>query len=169
MHPQRFPNGGIRAKVFVQKIGFKLRVMRLYHIGSFYAFLLHFYSESSEKGRPATASPHVGPATHGQAAAKAPLPAPARGRPTMARASPQGATLAGTAGYSHWQRGASKGAGCRAPARGCRPWPALPPVGATAPTAGVAAASQGNCRSQRADAAFVRATAVAVHWGQGEG
>ncbi|RWW60613.1 hypothetical protein BHE74_00032389 [Ensete ventricosum] len=73
MHPLRFPNSGIRANVFVRKIGFKLRVMRLNRVESFYAFLLHFCSEGSkEEGRPATASPHVGPATHGQAAAKAP-------------------------------------------------------------------------------------------------
>ncbi|RZS22860.1 hypothetical protein BHM03_00055690 [Ensete ventricosum] len=47
--------------------------MRLNRVESFYAFLLRFRSEGSEeKGRPATASPHVAPATHGQAAAKAP-------------------------------------------------------------------------------------------------
>ncbi|RWV95104.1 hypothetical protein GW17_00042301 [Ensete ventricosum] len=40
MHPLRFPNSGIRAKAFVRKIGFKLRVMRLNHVESFYAFLL---------------------------------------------------------------------------------------------------------------------------------
>ncbi|RWV77264.1 hypothetical protein GW17_00061929 [Ensete ventricosum] len=41
--------------------------MRLYRVESFYAFLLHFRSEGSkEEGRPATASPHVGPATRGQ-------------------------------------------------------------------------------------------------------
>ncbi|RWV82122.1 hypothetical protein GW17_00056408, partial [Ensete ventricosum] len=73
MHPLRFPNSGIRAKVFVRKIGFKLRVMRLNHVELFYAFLLHFRSEGSkEEGRPAIVSPHVGPATHGQAKAKAP-------------------------------------------------------------------------------------------------
>ncbi|RZS28739.1 hypothetical protein BHM03_00062391, partial [Ensete ventricosum] len=72
MHPLRFPNSGIRAKVFVRKIDFKLRVMRLNRVESFYAFLLHFCSEGNEEGRPATASPYVGPSTHGQAAAKAP-------------------------------------------------------------------------------------------------
>ncbi|RWW86970.1 hypothetical protein BHE74_00004224 [Ensete ventricosum] len=54
-------------------IGFKLHVMRLNHVESFYAFLLHFHSEGSEEeGRPATASPHAVSTTHGQAAAKAP-------------------------------------------------------------------------------------------------
>ncbi|RZS19863.1 hypothetical protein BHM03_00052314 [Ensete ventricosum] len=67
MHPLRFPNSGIRAKVFVQKIGFKLRVMRLNRIELFYVFMLCFHSEGSEEeGRPATANPHVGPTTHGQ-------------------------------------------------------------------------------------------------------
>ncbi|RWV88547.1 hypothetical protein GW17_00049359 [Ensete ventricosum] len=46
---------------------------RLYHVESFYAFLLHFRSEGNEEeGQPATASPHAGSATHGQAATKAP-------------------------------------------------------------------------------------------------
>ncbi|RWV91930.1 hypothetical protein GW17_00045741 [Ensete ventricosum] len=72
MYPLRFPNSGIRAKVFVRKIGFKLRVMRLYRVESFYTFLLRFRSKGSEEeGRPATTSPHAGPATHNQAAAKA--------------------------------------------------------------------------------------------------
>ncbi|RWV78391.1 hypothetical protein GW17_00060645 [Ensete ventricosum] len=38
MHPLVFPNCGIRAKVFVRKIGFKLRVMRLNRVESFNAF-----------------------------------------------------------------------------------------------------------------------------------
>ncbi|RWV76945.1 hypothetical protein GW17_00062301 [Ensete ventricosum] len=38
MHPLRFPYSGIKAKVFVRKIGFKLRVMRLNHVESFNAF-----------------------------------------------------------------------------------------------------------------------------------
>ncbi|RWV82009.1 hypothetical protein GW17_00056523 [Ensete ventricosum] len=40
MHPLRFPNSGIRAKVFMRKIGFKLRVMRLNRVESFYAFIV---------------------------------------------------------------------------------------------------------------------------------
>ncbi|RWV77067.1 hypothetical protein GW17_00062161 [Ensete ventricosum] len=86
MHPLRFPNSGIRDNVFVRKIGFKLRVMRLNRVESFYAFLLHFCSEGSkEEGRLATASPHVGPAR------PRPRP-PTRGWATAARAIPQGAT-----------------------------------------------------------------------------
>ncbi|RZS27845.1 hypothetical protein BHM03_00061373, partial [Ensete ventricosum] len=58
MLSMRFSNSGIRAKVFVRKIGFKLLVMILNRIESFYAFLLRFRSEGSkEEGRPATASP----------------------------------------------------------------------------------------------------------------
>ncbi|RWW43038.1 hypothetical protein BHE74_00051343 [Ensete ventricosum] len=48
--------------------------MRLNHVESFYAFLLHFCSEGSEEeGQPATTSPHAWSATHGQAMAKASL------------------------------------------------------------------------------------------------
>ncbi|RWW44291.1 hypothetical protein BHE74_00049962 [Ensete ventricosum] len=64
MHPLRFPNSGIRAKVFMRKIGFKLRVMRLNRVKLFYTFFLRFRSE--EEGRPATASPHAGLTTRGQ-------------------------------------------------------------------------------------------------------
>ncbi|RWV79686.1 hypothetical protein GW17_00059145 [Ensete ventricosum] len=56
----RFPNSGIRAKIFVRKIGFKLRVMRLNHVESFYSFLLRYYSERCEEGQPATAKPPAG-------------------------------------------------------------------------------------------------------------
>ncbi|RWW39103.1 hypothetical protein BHE74_00055592 [Ensete ventricosum] len=54
-------------RFFVRKIGFKLRVMRLYCIESFYAFLLRFRSEGSpRKGQPgmAMASPLAGAAGH---------------------------------------------------------------------------------------------------------
>ncbi|RWV83917.1 hypothetical protein GW17_00054414 [Ensete ventricosum] len=129
MHPLKFPNSCIRAKVFMRKIGFKLRVMRLNRVESFYTFLLHFHSEGNEEeGRPAMVSPHARPAIHGQAATKD----PARGRSVAARASLQGrpAPLAGAAAarwHTHLQRGTCKGVDCRAPARGCRPqgWPPL--------------------------------------------
>ncbi|RZR94101.1 hypothetical protein BHM03_00022721 [Ensete ventricosum] len=45
-------------------------MMRLNCVESFYAFLLRFRREGSEEGQPATASPHVGPATHSQADCK---------------------------------------------------------------------------------------------------
>ncbi|RWW75245.1 hypothetical protein BHE74_00016742 [Ensete ventricosum] len=60
MLPLRFPNSGIRAKVFMRKIGFKLRVMILNRVESFYAFLLHFCSERSNEGRPPTGRPTIG-------------------------------------------------------------------------------------------------------------
>ncbi|RWW40069.1 hypothetical protein BHE74_00054538 [Ensete ventricosum] len=63
----RFPNSGISAKIFVRKISFKLRVMRLNRVELFYAFLLHFHSEGSPcKVQPGmtTASPLAGTASH---------------------------------------------------------------------------------------------------------
>ncbi|RWV95522.1 hypothetical protein BHE74_00003232 [Ensete ventricosum] len=60
MLPLKFPNSGVRANVFVRKIGFKLRVMRLNRVESFYMFLLHFYSERSEEGWPPMATPAIG-------------------------------------------------------------------------------------------------------------
>ncbi|RZS14568.1 hypothetical protein BHM03_00046280 [Ensete ventricosum] len=109
MHPLRFPNSGIRAKVFVRKISFKLRVMRLNRVESFYAFLLRFRSEGSPcKGQPGmvTASPLAGAADNSQGPT-------ARGRLAVARPPtkgdrPQGQqSLAGTTGCG--QPAASRG------------------------------------------------------------
>ncbi|RRT49946.1 hypothetical protein B296_00033398 [Ensete ventricosum] len=54
MLPLRFPNSGIIAKVFMRKIRFKLRVMRLNRLELFYTFLVYFYAKHSEErgGRP---------------------------------------------------------------------------------------------------------------------
>ncbi|RWV78967.1 hypothetical protein GW17_00059972 [Ensete ventricosum] len=121
MHPLRFPNSGIRAKVFVRMIGFKLRVMRLNRVESFNAFLLRFCNEGNkEEGQQGMARP---PARGWSAVAKAPLQrgdrlrlgplqraaankgsSRPRARPTAA--SPQGAAARG------------------APARCDRQWPA---------------------------------------------
>ncbi|RWV77424.1 hypothetical protein GW17_00061746 [Ensete ventricosum] len=57
---------------------------------------------------------------------------PARGRLAVAKASAKGRLVAPV-----------KGANYRVPTRGYRPWPALPPVGAMAPAAGVAPNGQG--------------------------
>ncbi|RWV85222.1 hypothetical protein GW17_00053002 [Ensete ventricosum] len=76
MHPLKFPNSGIRAKVFMRKIGFKLYVIRLYRVESFYVFLLRFRREGSEEegrqprptplqGRPPTARPQPRPPARG--------------------------------------------------------------------------------------------------------
>ncbi|RRT56646.1 hypothetical protein B296_00021266, partial [Ensete ventricosum] len=46
MHLPRFPNSSIRAKVFVRKIGLKLRVMRLNRVELFYALVASIGSES---------------------------------------------------------------------------------------------------------------------------
>ncbi|RWV82224.1 hypothetical protein GW17_00056293 [Ensete ventricosum] len=143
MHPLRFPNSGIRAKVFVQKIGFKLRVMILNRVESFYAFLLRFCCEGSEEGWPAMASHHAGPATHSQATAKAPCNGgagcgqgqPARetstarndsspqGRPTLltgaaARAAIRGQPYRQLQGWPPLGRVAADGQGQQQPAQG---------------------------------------------------
>ncbi|RWW17359.1 hypothetical protein GW17_00018709 [Ensete ventricosum] len=64
------------AKVFVRKIGFKLRVMRLNRVELFYAFLLHFCSEGNEEGLAVVAAkaPYKGADGQGQ-----PPPPPRRG------------------------------------------------------------------------------------------
>ncbi|RWW27333.1 hypothetical protein GW17_00008240 [Ensete ventricosum] len=56
----------------------------------------------------------------------------------------------------------AKGAGCRAPVRGCRPRPALPLVGAAAPTARVVAPWQGDCQRTRATVTCAEATVAAA-------
>ncbi|RWV77304.1 hypothetical protein GW17_00061884 [Ensete ventricosum] len=120
MLPLRFPNSCIRAKVFVRKIGFKLRVMRLNHEESFYAFLLRFHNEDSEERGPATVSPHAGLAAHGQAAAKAPCKEATgcgQGQPTRGGNQPQGQQPVGVAPvgrsaarrHNRLQRGTRKG------------------------------------------------------------
>ncbi|RRT37094.1 hypothetical protein B296_00051015 [Ensete ventricosum] len=98
---------------------------------------------NKEEGRPATASPHAVPTTHGQA---------------VARANPQGAIARRGGAYghdglwpahwgdSHWQRSARKG---------------LLPVVVTASTAGVATPLQGSCRWARTAATCV-GTAIAT-------
>ncbi|RZR93415.1 hypothetical protein BHM03_00021922 [Ensete ventricosum] len=68
MLPLRFPNSGIKAKVFIRKIGFKLHVTRLNHIELFYGFLLHFHNEGyEERGRSAMARPSTRATARGQA------------------------------------------------------------------------------------------------------
>ncbi|KAJ8472269.1 hypothetical protein OPV22_026612 [Ensete ventricosum] len=60
----------------------------------------------------------------------------------------------------------AKWAGCRVPARGCHPWPALPLAGAVAPTVGVAAPKQGGCQRARAAAAYIGAAATTMQKGK---
>ncbi|RRT38837.1 hypothetical protein B296_00046346 [Ensete ventricosum] len=78
-----------------------------------------------------------------------PWPGYLQGATARRGSSMQGAPPIGTASYDQ-------------PARGCRPRLALPPVGAVAPFAGVAAPWQGSYRSQRAAAAYVRAATMAA-------
>ncbi|RZS02951.1 hypothetical protein BHM03_00033050 [Ensete ventricosum] len=77
----RFPNSCIKAKVFVQKIGFKLHVIRLNRVESFYALLLHFYNKRSEKtGQSTMARPLTGAVGHGLATCKGAPTARGHGR-----------------------------------------------------------------------------------------
>ncbi|RRT31591.1 hypothetical protein B296_00052952 [Ensete ventricosum] len=108
MHPLRFPNSGIKAKFFMRQIGFKLRVMRLYRIESFYALLLGFRSE--------------GAASHNQPPCRAshPRPAPMQGQPPTARPKPRPPPLVVAArkgsspqGLSSLQGAAARGQPCR--------------------------------------------------------
>ncbi|RWV82393.1 hypothetical protein GW17_00056110 [Ensete ventricosum] len=138
MHPLRFPNSGIRAKVFVGKIGFKLCVMRLNRVELFYTLVEAISSESRRCLQ--------GWGSHMQGA--------------VARngSSPPGVT---THGHDRlWSPAASTQglAGSDQTTRGCRPRPTLPPVGVTALVAGVATPWQGGCRPQRATAACTGAT-----------
>ncbi|RWV82395.1 hypothetical protein GW17_00056108, partial [Ensete ventricosum] len=82
------------------------------------------------QGRPPTVRPRPRPPTRGRLAV---VKANPKGRP----APPVGTTACSTT--------PAKGAGCRAPTRGCSPWSALPPAGATALAAGVAAPWLGGC------------------------
>ncbi|RZS15432.1 hypothetical protein BHM03_00047269, partial [Ensete ventricosum] len=82
--------------------------------------------------------------------------------PTRKGRSPAG--VASRRADSRWQRSARKGADCRAPARDCRPRPALSLVGAVAP----AAAWQGGCRRARAVANCARVATATAQRGQGE-
>ncbi|RWV88416.1 hypothetical protein GW17_00049494 [Ensete ventricosum] len=143
MHPLRFPNSGIKAKVYMRKISFKLCVIRLNRVESFYAFLLRFRSEDSEEeGRPATASPHIGPTTHGQVGCK--------GQPTATKAP---ASMCGQGCPSMCDRPQPGRRGWLPAARsqGAAPRPGLPPVRATAP-AGAAPEQGGTARRPRASA-----------------
>ncbi|RWV95974.1 hypothetical protein GW17_00041352 [Ensete ventricosum] len=129
--------------------------MRLYRVESFYAFLLRFRSEGSEEEeRPATASLHAGPATHGQGqpargdacghgglrpARKGdacghgrhlrapPYSMPASGccQRLARKGLPPPAKLQGVIARGAPARGATTS---DQPARGCRPWPALSPT-----------------------------------------
>ncbi|RZR73018.1 hypothetical protein BHM03_00019171 [Ensete ventricosum] len=79
MHPVRFPNSGIRAKVFVRKISLKLCVMILNRVESFYVLLLCFHSkDNKERGWPATTRPSARVAGNGQAPCRGGQPWPTR-------------------------------------------------------------------------------------------
>ncbi|RWW03211.1 hypothetical protein GW17_00033643 [Ensete ventricosum] len=108
MHPLKFPNSGIRAKIFVRKIGFKLHVMRLNRVELFYALVAAINSESRHclRGRGghmhdvcmqrwlATAKPPVGASTMAWLPARSGQlqPRPPCKRATARRgSSPQGA------------------------------------------------------------------------------
>ncbi|RWV91397.1 hypothetical protein BHE74_00052931 [Ensete ventricosum] len=144
--------------------------MGLNRVELFYAFLLRFHSEGSkEEGRLAPTSPYAGPVAHGQAAAKAPCKGATgcnQGQPAReasdARRGPRLLAEAPPPGTAACSATPARGPSCRMLARGCHPRPALPPAGATAPAAGVAAPWQGDCRWARATVACAGATAAAA-------
>ncbi|RWV84973.1 hypothetical protein GW17_00053274 [Ensete ventricosum] len=90
MHPLRFPNSGIRAKVFVRKIGSKLRVMRLNRVELFYALVAAIGSESRRCLRGRGDHMHVVYMQRWLATARPPAGAAAR-----RGSSPQGAATRG--------------------------------------------------------------------------
>ncbi|RZR99335.1 hypothetical protein BHM03_00028854 [Ensete ventricosum] len=158
MHPLRFPKSGIRAKVFVRKIGFKLRVMRLNRVELFYTLVAAIGSENRRCLRArgghmhavcmqrwlATARPPVGAADHGLATCKGRLPAGATARRGN---NPQGVA---TCGHDQLR-----------PARKGQPTSASPTASrGAALVAGVAAPWQGDYRPQRVAAACAGATAA---------
>ncbi|RWW38770.1 hypothetical protein BHE74_00055978 [Ensete ventricosum] len=97
MLPLRFPNSCLRAKVFMRKIGFKLRVMRLNHVESFYTFLLHFYGKrSEERAQLAMARPSTGVAGYGLATCKEAAGLPLVGAPAGATPMEGAARVRGT-------------------------------------------------------------------------
>ncbi|RZS05308.1 hypothetical protein BHM03_00035797 [Ensete ventricosum] len=149
MHPLRFPNSGIKAKVFVRKISFKLRVMRLNRVELFYALVAAIGNKSRRclRGRGGhlhvvcmqrwlvMARPLAGAVGHGLATCK--------GRPVVAKAPFKGAIgygqTAGTVarGWSvtawHPQGAADCGFGARRKVackggrqQGRRPWRCRP-------------------------------------------
>ncbi|RWW29851.1 hypothetical protein GW17_00005617 [Ensete ventricosum] len=102
MHLLRFPNSGIRAKVFIRKNYFKLRVMRLNHVESFYVFLLYFRTEGNEEEEQ-------------QGMARPPT----RGRRLQPRPPSNGWSPAGAVARKGQQPAST--IGCGQPARGYRP------------------------------------------------
>ncbi|RWV81148.1 hypothetical protein GW17_00057461 [Ensete ventricosum] len=115
MHSLRYPNSGIRAKAFMRKIGFKLRVTRLNRVELFFAFWLYFHNEGNEEeGQQCMARP---PARGRLTTAKAPLQRCDRLQPGPL----QGTTT---------RRGSSRPR-ARPPARG-HPQGQQPPAGSTA-------------------------------------
>ncbi|RWV81652.1 hypothetical protein GW17_00056904 [Ensete ventricosum] len=119
MHPLRFPNSGIRTKVLVQKIGFKLRVMRLNRVELFYALIAVIGSESRRclRGRGghmhvvcmqrwlATAKPPAGVADCGQA--------PCKGLPPVGAIARKGRPPTGMAGYGQPAAASPQGVAAR--------------------------------------------------------
>ncbi|RRT35060.1 hypothetical protein B296_00031267 [Ensete ventricosum] len=87
--------------------------MRLNRVESFYTFLLHFRNKGSEEeGRPTIASPHVGPTTHGQAAARASTKGSPTA-PTMGDSRPQGQQPVGDSRLQHDARKGGRLQGAR--------------------------------------------------------
>ncbi|RRT80109.1 hypothetical protein B296_00006237 [Ensete ventricosum] len=148
----RFPNNGIKSKVFVRKIGFKLHVMRLNHVELLYTFVLRFlYIKAVRKG------------------GGRPWPSPLQGRSAAARALAEAALARSQAAVvapavSPQRRGAHGGTVCghdtRPPAR-CFPSAAAPTGGAVANDAQCCHLRKGD-DGQRKGVAGARVVALAT-------
>ncbi|RWW59072.1 hypothetical protein BHE74_00034028 [Ensete ventricosum] len=93
-----FPIAVLEPKFSYERFIFKLHVMRLNRVESFYAFLLRFRSEGSkERGRPAMARPSTRAADHGHTPCRG-------GRPRLAPLQGRSATTKAFCGGSHLRK-----------------------------------------------------------------
>ncbi|RWV83093.1 hypothetical protein GW17_00055348 [Ensete ventricosum] len=147
MHPLRFPDNGIRAKVFVRKIGFKLRVMRLNRVELFYALVTAKVGTACGEG---AATCMLSTCRQRWLATVRPL----AGAPAMALVPARGSRLRpGPLQGATARRGSTR--------KGRHPR-ARSPAGAATLVTGVASPLQGSCRPQRAVVACARAAAAAA-------
>ncbi|RWV80826.1 hypothetical protein GW17_00057831 [Ensete ventricosum] len=149
-----FPNSGIKAKVFIRKIGFILCVIILNRVESSYTFLLCFRNEGNEEeGQPGMAWPPA----KGRSAVSRPTTRggrpqgqqPTRGDHPQGQQLPAGTTSCGQAPYKGrpLQQLANRKATCgqkHGPLPAANPGaaPTKAPLAGTAPAVGAAASGQ---------------------------
>ncbi|RWW59339.1 hypothetical protein BHE74_00033731 [Ensete ventricosum] len=162
MHPLRFPNSGIRAKV-VRRRGGQPRPG--HSQGSLHGGGCLRLGPPRKGGQrcPQRATTTRRGGAYGQKRRPRGQQPPAS---TTNCGQPAGA--AATRGHIRLQRDARKGGRLQGahkglpPTRGCRPQPALPPVAVTSPVAGVVAPLQGGCQRARAATAYTGVVAAAA-------